>query len=66
MGLVTITKRCPFCDASSQIQVDEKDYERHLAGVPARTAFLDLTSAEVRLIRTGVCMPCDAVIHEDN
>lgn len=65
MGLVTIQRRCPFCDLISKLNVDRKANESYLNGTPATIAFIDMTKSQVRTIRTGVCKACDSVIYED-
>lgn len=63
MGLVTIQRRCPFCDCISHLKVDNEANESYLNGTPAIIAFIDETRSHIRTIRTGVCKACDEVIY---
>lgn len=58
MANITIKKNCPFCGATSSIEVDEVKYERYVRTGDLRENFGNRNPFERELIKTGICYDC--------
>lgn len=62
-SMIRVTKRCPFCDVTSTLNVDKEQYERHLAGASVADAFPDFDAFQNETMRSGVCSKCLSAVY---
>jgi hypothetical protein len=57
--MVTIYRRCPFCDQVCMVpNVNAEGLDKWQNGALIQDAFPDLTSDQCEIIKTGICPKC--------
>lgn len=55
---ITITRRCPFCGALSDVSCDDEAMRRYEDGALAQVAFSDMDLHNRETIISGMCVLC--------
>ena len=53
-----LEKKCPFCSATSGVEVDESAYANYMAGKNILHAFPKMSKFDRELIISGMCYEC--------
>lgn len=55
---ITITRRCPFCGALSEVSCEDKAMRQYEDGTLAQVAFADMDFHDRETIISGMCVLC--------
>ena len=56
--MIEVAKTCPFCNAMSIVEVEEKAYAKWQNGELIQRAMPNKSSAERETLITGLCLKC--------
>lgn len=63
--MMTIITECPFCGATSEVEVDFDAFMDYKSGITAQRAFPMMSATDREKLISGMCEKCQAQVFDD-